>query len=35
MPFSLLMLSGVIGVIACQLWFAYNNKKLAGKNSVE
>lgn len=30
MPFSLLMLSGVLGVIACQLWFAYNNKNLPG-----
>lgn len=28
MPFSLLMLSGVLGVIACQLWFAYNDKKM-------
>ncbi|MEN0038088.1 MAG: Bcr/CflA family multidrug efflux MFS transporter [Cellvibrio sp.] len=28
MPFSLLMLSGVIGVIACQLWYAFNEKKL-------
>lgn len=27
-PFSLLMLSGVLGVIACQLWFAYNDKKM-------
>lgn len=26
MPFSLLMLCGVAGVIACQLWFAYNHK---------
>ncbi len=30
MPFSLLMLSGVVGVIACQIWFACNNKKLPG-----
>jgi len=29
MPFSLLMLSGVVGVIACQVWFAYNNKQIA------
>lgn len=28
MPFSLLMLSGVLGVIACQLWYAFNEKKL-------
>lgn len=28
MPFSLLMLSGVLGVIACQLWFAYNDRKM-------
>lgn len=28
MPFSLLMLSGVLGVITCQLWFAYNDKKM-------
>lgn len=28
MPFSLLMLSGVLGVIVCQLWFAYNDKKM-------
>jgi MFS transporter, DHA1 family, multidrug resistance protein len=30
MPFSLLMLTGVLGVITCQFWFAYNNKKLSG-----
>jgi len=30
MPFSLLMLGGVLGVSACQLWFAYNDKKLPG-----
>jgi DHA1 family bicyclomycin/chloramphenicol resistance-like MFS transporter len=28
MPFSLLMLCGVLGVIACQLWFAYNDRKM-------
>lgn len=28
MPFSLLMLSGVLGVIVCQLWFAYNDKNM-------
>lgn len=28
MPFSLLMLSGVLGVIACQIWFACNDKKM-------
>jgi DHA1 family bicyclomycin/chloramphenicol resistance-like MFS transporter len=27
MPFSLLMLSGVLGVILCQLWFVYNDKQ--------
>jgi DHA1 family bicyclomycin/chloramphenicol resistance-like MFS transporter len=27
MPFSLLMLSGVLGVIICQLWFAYHDKQ--------
>jgi len=27
-PFSLLMLSGVLGVMVCQLWFAYNDKKM-------
>ncbi|HSC67131.1 MAG TPA: MFS transporter, partial [Cellvibrio sp.] len=27
MPFSMLMLCGVTGVIACQLWFAYNDKR--------
>lgn len=32
MPFSLLMLSGVLGVIVCQLWFAYNDKHLAETN---
>lgn len=30
MPFSLLMLSGVLGVCVCQIWFVYNDK--AGKN---
>lgn len=30
MPFSLLMLCGVLGVIVCQLWFAYNGKKSPG-----
>jgi len=36
MPFSLLMLSGVLGVIVCQLWFAYNDKQIAAiKNGVE
>jgi DHA1 family bicyclomycin/chloramphenicol resistance-like MFS transporter len=35
-PFSLLMLTGVIGVIICQLWFAYSDKQIAAiKNSVE
>ncbi|HCS64179.1 MAG TPA: Bcr/CflA family drug resistance efflux transporter [Cellvibrio sp.] len=28
MPFSLLMLSGVVGVIVCQLWFTYKGKKM-------
>lgn len=28
MPFSLLMLSGVLGVIFCQLWYVFNEKKL-------
>lgn len=32
MPFSLLMLSGVLGVIACQLWYAFNEKKLTPTN---
>lgn len=36
MPFSLLMLSGVLGVIVCQLWFALNDKKMVAiTNSVE
>lgn len=36
MPFSLLMLTGVLGVTACQLWFAYSDKQIAAiKNSVE
>lgn len=26
MPFSLLMLCGVLGVIACQLWYSYSDK---------
>lgn len=30
MPFSLLMLGGVLGVVVCQLWYAYNNKLAAG-----
>ncbi len=29
MPFSLLMLMGVLGVTVCQLWFAYNSKQVA------
>jgi DHA1 family bicyclomycin/chloramphenicol resistance-like MFS transporter len=33
MPFSLLMLSGVLGVIACQLWYAFNEKKLTPLHS--
>lgn len=36
MPFSLLMLTGVLGVTACQFWFAYSDKQIASiKNSVE
>ncbi len=31
MPFSLLMLAGVSGVVVCQLWYAYNNKLSAGQ----
>jgi MFS transporter, DHA1 family, multidrug resistance protein len=30
MPFSLLMLAGVLGVTVCQLWFAYCSKQVAG-----
>ena len=36
MPFSLLMLTGVLGVTVCQLWFAYTDQQIAAiKNSVE
>ena len=28
LPFSLLMLAGVVGVSICQLWFAFNEQKL-------
>lgn len=36
MPFSLLMLTGVMGVTVCQLWFAHSDKQIAAiKNSVE
>ena len=30
MPFSLLMLAGVLGVLVCQVWYAYHHSQTAG-----